>query len=75
MAGSGALLAVLALVLRSSVPLFLALPLLLAPLSSAMFLPRRPLRARLEWREVASGPRFRIEGRLRTEPAIAPTRL
>ncbi|MHB8351683.1 MAG: DUF58 domain-containing protein, partial [Thermoplasmata archaeon] len=41
----------------------------------AMFLPRRPLRARLEWKEVASGPRFRIEGRLRTEPAIAPTRL
>lgn len=73
--GAGAILAVLALLLRSSVPLFLALPLLLAPLSSAMFLPRRPLRARLEWREVASGPRIRIEGRLRTDPPVAPTRL
>ncbi len=74
-AAAGAILAVLALLLRSPVPLLLALPLLVAPLSSAMFLPARPLRARLEWSATSEGARIRIEGRLRTDPPVDPARI
>ncbi|MGI0053881.1 MAG: DUF58 domain-containing protein [Thermoplasmata archaeon] len=74
-AAAGALLGVLAVALRSSVPLFLALPLLLAPVSAAMFLPRRAIRARVDWSEEGSGARLRIVGRVRPDAPGSAGRL
>ncbi|HEV2317694.1 MAG TPA: DUF58 domain-containing protein [Thermoplasmata archaeon] len=75
LAGAGALLGVAAVVLRTSVPLFLALPLLLAPIAAGLFLPRRTIVARVEWTERGTGGRIRIAGRIRTDPPVAPTLL
>jgi uncharacterized protein (DUF58 family) len=75
LAGAGSVLGIAAVVLRSSVPLFLALPLLLAPIAAGLFLPRRPIRARIEWQERGSGERVRIAGRITTDPPVAPTLL
>ena len=75
LAGGGAALAVAALILRSSVPLFLALPLLLAPIASGLFLPRRTITAQVDWAERGTGDRVRIAGRIRTDPPVAPTSL
>lgn len=75
LAGAGAILGVAAVVLRTSVPLFLALPLLLAPIAAGLFLPREPIVARVEWAERGSGERVRVAGRIRTNPPVAPTLL
>jgi uncharacterized protein (DUF58 family) len=75
LAGAGAILGVAAVVLRTSVPLFLALPLLLAPIAAGLFLPRRTIVARVEWTERGTGGRVRVAGRIRTEPPVTPTLL
>lgn len=73
--GAGAALGVASVVLRTSVPLFLALPLLLAPIASGLFLPRRPITAQLEWTERGTGVRVRVAGRIHTDPPVAPALL
>lgn len=73
--GVGALFGIAAVVLRSSVPLFFALPLILAPIAAGLFLPRREVVARIEWTERGTGPRIRIAGRVHTDPPVAPALL
>ncbi len=73
--GAGALFGVAAVVLRSSVPLFFALPLILAPIAAGLFLPRREVVARVEWTERGTGPRVRIAGRIFTDPPVSPALL
>jgi uncharacterized protein (DUF58 family) len=75
LAVGGALLGVAAVFFRTSVPLFLALPLLLAPIAAGLFLPKRTIVARVEWTERGTGPLVRIAGRIRTDPPVAPALL
>ena len=60
--GAGTVLGVASVLLRTSVPLFLALPLLLAPIAAGLFLPRRAIVARLEWAERGSTNRCASTG-------------
>lgn len=73
--GAGAYLALLAVAFRSPIPLFLGVPLLLAPVGSGLLLPRVGLRARLEWAETGSAGAIRIAGRLTVEPAMSASQL
>jgi uncharacterized protein (DUF58 family) len=75
LAGAGTILGVASVLLRTSVPLFLALPLLLAPIAAGLFLPRRTIVARLEWAERGRANRVRIAGRIQTDPPVNPSLL
>ncbi|MCI4363092.1 MAG: DUF58 domain-containing protein [Thermoplasmata archaeon] len=72
---AGASLGLLAVALRSPLPLFLGVPLLLAPISSGLFLPREGLRARLEWSETGTGRAVRVTGRLLLDPPVSASQL
>jgi uncharacterized protein (DUF58 family) len=73
--GAGVYLILLAVAFRSPVPLFLGVPLLLAPIGSGLLLPRTGLRARLEWTETGTAGAIRIAGRLTVEPAMSAAQL
>ncbi len=60
--GAGGLLLALGLLERSPVPLFAALPLLLAPVAAALDAPPSPAAADLSWSAEGSGPEVRLEG-------------
>jgi uncharacterized protein (DUF58 family) len=72
---AGALLGLTAVAIRSPVPLFLGVPLLLAPISSGLFLPREGLRARLEWSETGTGRKIQVVGRLVLDPPVSASQL
>ncbi|HKS59970.1 MAG TPA: DUF58 domain-containing protein [Thermoplasmata archaeon] len=72
---AGAIFGLLALLLRTPVPLFLAVPLLLAPVAAGLYLPNRPVRVRVEWEEEGEGPRVTIRGRLSAGPGVLSTSL
>jgi uncharacterized protein (DUF58 family) len=61
----GAVLAAASVLERSAVPLFVALPLLLAPFVVASFGPSRPLTADLAWNAAGSGADVEVTGELR----------
>lgn len=73
--GAGALLAGAALAERSPVPLFLALPWILAPIAAGLYLSRRPLAARLSWTEHGEADRVVVEGRIETDPPVPAAQL
>lgn len=68
--GAGALLLLLGVALRSSVPIFVALPFLLAPLAAAVVGPRGGVRARLSWGAFGAAGEVRVVGELRAEPSV-----
>jgi uncharacterized protein (DUF58 family) len=70
--GPGAVLGGVAIFVRDPVPLFLAVPLLLAPLAATLALPRSPVRAHVAWTEEGSGREVRVRGRITFEPPVAP---
>jgi uncharacterized protein (DUF58 family) len=61
------ILLVVGVVLRNPTPLFLALPLLLAPVAAALSAPRTDPRARLDWKEEGSGAEVRVTGTVRPD--------
>lgn len=63
--GAGCLLASWAIATREAVPLFVALPLLLAPFASASLSPGRPPRADLVWSAEGAGESVDVSGVLR----------
>jgi uncharacterized protein (DUF58 family) len=63
--GFGSLLAIAAVALRDPVPLFAALPLLLAPALATAIVPSHLARVDLAWEASGSGPEIRISGTLR----------
>jgi len=68
---AGALL-LIGIALRNPVPLFLALPLLLAPIAAGLTHPRRgSFSARLAWREEGSGLEVRLDGSLTLDPGLS----
>lgn len=66
--GAGVLLLLVALSVRSAVPIFVALPLLVAPFTAALTGPRRTPVADLAWRTAGSGPELTVTGLLRPAP-------
>lgn len=68
----GVLLALAGLALKSPVPLFLALPLLLAPGAAALVAPPAGTRARLTWSARGEGAEVRLEGTLRLPAGVPP---
>lgn len=58
--------------LRNPVPLFLALPLLVAPMAAALTGPRRDPEAGLEWREEGTGGDVRITGTITPSSGARP---
>jgi uncharacterized protein (DUF58 family) len=73
--GAGALFALTALLLRSPVPLFLAVPLLLAPVAAGLYLPAEGARARIAWEERGAGPEVTVRGFLEVPPDVQPEAL
>jgi uncharacterized protein (DUF58 family) len=73
-AGAGLLL-VLALAAHTPVPLFAALPLLLAPAAAALGAPRRPGAAKVRWSETGSGPAIGLEVDVTAPDEVAGTDL
>ena len=69
LAAAGILL-VIGVLLRDPIPLFLALPLLLAPLAAALSAPRENPTARLDWKEEGAGAAVRISGTIRPESTV-----
>lgn len=63
--GVGGLLAVLAIPLRSPVPLFVALPLLFAPFAASAFAPSRTVRADVAWQAGGLGAEVAVDGTVR----------
>jgi len=63
--GLGTVLATAAVLERSAVPLFVALPLLLAPFAAASFGPGRPMTADLSWSAGGLGAELVVAGELR----------
>lgn len=68
--GAGAILLFLAVLLSDPAPLYLALPILLAPVVAALFGPQTAPRATMEWRAEGSGQEVRVTGTVSFE---APT--
>jgi len=69
---TGALLVLLGIVVRSPVPLLAAVPLLLAPVASALGAPRSGLDASVEWSVDGSGAEVRVHGTIRPRsPRVA----
>jgi len=67
---AGVVLLLAAVVLRNPVPLFLGLPLLLAPVAAGVTGPRGPPRAALTLSAEGSGPAVRLEGTLAAPPGV-----
>lgn len=68
---TGAAAVVAAIALRSPLPVFFALPLLLAPLAALMDAPTGSGVARIESSDRGEGPLVRLEGRLRPPEGVA----
>jgi uncharacterized protein (DUF58 family) len=66
--GAGALLLVVGIVFSNPAPLFLALPILLAPVGAALLGPRSAPPAQLEWRVEGSGVEVRVSGTVSFQP-------
>lgn len=62
---AGGVLLALGLLVRSPVPLFAAVPLLLAPAAAAFDAPRGTASAKLDWRVAGSGPLVEVTGEIR----------
>jgi uncharacterized protein (DUF58 family) len=73
--GAGAILVVAAFWARSPVPLFAALPLLLAPVSGLVMAPGEALRARLTWAADGAGAEVVLRGTIEVEGAIDARRV
>lgn len=71
----GSLLALLALLLRNPVPLFLAVPLLLGPVAAGLYLPNRPVRVAIRWDESGTGRGVTVQGEMETNPPLSPKSL
>ena len=69
---AGGLLVAAAVGSRNPVPLFLALPLILAPVAAALGAPRSGSEARLEWSVGGSGPEVDIHGEIDLPDGISP---
>ncbi len=65
--GTGTALLVLAIAARNPVPVFVALPLLVAPLAAAVTGPPPGFRASFEWGVQGSGTEVRVSGQIRAE--------
>jgi len=65
--GAGTALLLVAIATRDPVPVFVGLPLLVAPIAAAMTGPAPPFRADLEWQVQGSETEVRLAGRLRTD--------
>ena len=72
---SGSALVVLALAGLNPVPLFLALPLLLAPVAAFLEAPTEASTATLRWEESGSAETVRIRGEIAPAPAISAASL
>lgn len=72
---SGTALLAVALVARSPVPLFLALPLLLAPAASALSAPARAPHSELRWAADGSGAEVKVHGTLSRPPGLPSAQL
>ncbi len=58
---------------RTPVPVFLAIPLLVAPLAAAIAGPRRTIRSAIRWEATGSGPDVQVDLTLTSDPpALAP---
>lgn len=68
--GAAAALLAAAVVLRNPVPLFLALPLLLAPAAAALSGPRRNPSATLVWSESGSASKVLVLGTVTPDPTV-----
>jgi len=66
--GAGIVFLLAAFAARSAVPIFVALPLLVAPFAAALAGPRRSLSADLVWTTYGSGRDLRVSGTLRPAP-------
>ena len=66
--GAGTFLLVLAAALRTSVPIFVALPLYVAPLAAALSSPHRSIVADLTWHAEGLGPEVNVAGTVRGAP-------
>jgi len=63
--GTGAALLLTGVALRLATPVFVALPLLIAPIAAALAGPRGTLRARLEWQALGAGAEVTVGGVVR----------
>ncbi len=72
---AGGVFAIVAVAVRSPVPLFLALPLLFAPFASAALAPTRYARADLAWTAAGEGPEVAVHGVLTGPMGAAPADL
>lgn len=66
--GAGVVSLVVGVVLRAAVPIFVALPLFVAPFAAALTGPRQALRADLDWRAEGAASDVRLVGTLRGSP-------
>lgn len=73
--GAGAVLVVLAVVTRSAVPLYLALPLLLAPLASALVAPRSSPTVGVELSAQGAGAEVRVRATVAVPDPVDPADL
>ena len=65
---TGVLLLVLGVALRAAVPIFVALPLVIAPVAAALSGPRRALPARLTWEAYGAEAEVTIRGKVQGSP-------
>ena len=70
--GAGALLLIVGVSLANPDPLFLALPMLLAPVAAALLGPRSAPRVSAEWRIQGTGRKVRVVGAFSFEPPTDP---
>ena len=56
---------------KNPVPLFLALPLLLAPIASSVFAPRQAPTGRVRWRAAGSGPSVDVRGEIEIDGSVS----
>jgi uncharacterized protein (DUF58 family) len=75
MFGGAAVLFLLAVVTRSAVPLFAAVPLLVAPVAAAASAPRGTPTATLAWSVEGEGAAVRLRGSVRPEPSTPAAEL
>ena len=69
---AGGLLLLVAIVARDPIPLFVALPLLLAPAAAALGAPRENPKVELRWSEAGAGAEVRVTGTVTSDPTVRP---
>jgi len=67
--GAGTALLFLAVAARDPIPVFVALPLLIAPVAAGLNAPSAAASASLSWSDRGSGPRVELTGSLRADPS------